>query len=83
MNAAKMERIRAKVRKLLLVAEKKGGEAEKAMEPIADKLAMNLYLSDHTGRWMVCAVAAVYVAGDHFGVPTLAQAFTFLKASLL
>lgn len=83
MNAAKLDRIKAKARAILMVAEKKGAEAEKVIEPIADKLAMNLYLSDHTGRWIVGALAAVYFAGDHFGVPTLAQAIAFLKAGLL
>ena len=83
MNAAKMTRIRAKATALLAGVEKQEAAAEKVMEPIADKLAMKLYLSDHTGRWMVCALAAVYVAGDYFGVPTLAQAFAFLKAGLL
>lgn len=83
MNAAKMARIKAKARTLLASAEQKEAAAEKALEPIADKLAMHLYLSDHTGRWMIGALAAVYVAGDYFGVPTLAQALAFLKAGLL
>lgn len=83
MDAAKLNRIKSKARTLLVAAETKEAAAEKAVEPIADKLAMNLYLSDHTGRWIIGALAAVYFAGDHFGVPTLAQAFTFLKAGLL
>ena len=83
MNTVKLERIRTKAKKLLEETERGVATVEKVAEPIADKLALSLCLSDHTGRWMVGVLAAVYVAGDYFGVPTLAQAISFLKAGLL
>lgn len=83
MSKEKAAQIQAKLKRLADEAEKEMSAAESFVEPFADKIAFRLYTSAHTGRWMLGAFAAVYVAGAHYGFPTWSQVLEILTAGIL